>query len=197
MTPYEYSDEAVVLEYCLGLLPAGAEKKFKELLERDAELANEIKQVKFALEAYVSAQYRIPQQGLREKVLTVLDYLAKEKNLDLTDLPAINKYSDAQAWYSALSHLLPDEKKGLFFLPICINPAYSLLLISSARDIPEEVHDNLTESFIVLEGECECHIGGHLLVARKGDYIEVPKQIHHSIRLLSPYVVAVRQQVAA
>ena len=66
----------------------------------------------------------------------------------------------------------------------------------SRTDVDDEVHEHEQESFLVLEGECECHIGDTVYRLGPGGFIEIPLHLNHNVRVLSPYVVAVLQHIA-
>jgi len=63
---------------------------------------------------------------------------------------------------------------------------------------PDEVHTDVWESFIVLEGECECYIGTDTVVRLKaGGYLEIPMHEHHDVKIISDYVVGIMQRIAS
>jgi mannose-6-phosphate isomerase-like protein (cupin superfamily) len=67
------------------------------------------------------------------------------------------------------------------------------MLVISKIDVPEEEHDNYLESFFILKGRCECTIGENFYKLGAGDFIEIPLNTPHNIKLSTPVVVAVLQ----
>jgi len=70
------------------------------------------------------------------------------------------------------------------------------VLFISKVDVEEEIHDHERESFIILEGECECHIGHDVIRLGPGGFVEIPMYTPHNVKVISPYVVAILQRVA-
>ena len=62
--------------------------------------------------------------------------------------------------------------------------------------VDDEVHVNEKESFLVLEGECECYVGDNVYRLGPGGFIEIPLHEHHNVKVISEYVVAVMQRIA-
>jgi quercetin dioxygenase-like cupin family protein len=68
--------------------------------------------------------------------------------------------------------------------------------VISRVDVPEESHEEVFESLLILKGECECTIGTETIQMQAGDYIDIPLHIPHNVKVLSPYVVAILQHKA-
>jgi mannose-6-phosphate isomerase-like protein (cupin superfamily) len=71
---------------------------------------------------------------------------------------------------------------------------YVLLLVEQA-DYPDEVHDDLLECFIVLEGECECYIGDDVIHLGPGGFIDIPLYTHHDVKVIKGPVLAIVQRL--
>ena len=67
-------------------------------------------------------------------------------------------------------------------------------LIWTKDDYPDEVHDDLQVCFMILEGDCKCYVGEKVLRMGPGDFFEIPMHLHHDIKIVSPYVMAVVQR---
>src|SRR5215218_5198592 len=52
--------------------------------------------------------------------------------------------------------------------------------------IPDHVHSRHDETFLVLDGEYQIRLGDEVVVARRGDYVFVPRGTAHSYRNLGP-----------
>jgi mannose-6-phosphate isomerase-like protein (cupin superfamily) len=70
------------------------------------------------------------------------------------------------------------------------------MLIVSKTDFDNEVHVGEHESFIILEGECECTIGDKVFRLKPGGFTEIPLYTDHDVRVLTPYVTAIVQRIA-
>jgi len=96
-----------------------------------------------------------------------------------------------------VGHLIPEgipEGKDLQILRH--NDSVTQILVTSSVDVADEVHHHERESFLVLEGECECHIGDTIVKLGPGGYIEIPMYEHHNLQIRSQRVVAVLQHMA-
>ena len=199
MNAQEYIESGLVLDYCLGLMDDAGKTAFEQALALYPELAEEVKAVQGGLDKYVSAYSRIPAATVKEKIMSSLENLLLEKQMDLNRLPLINKFSNHQAWLAAMAPLLPKEKTGERFMHVLTGTdTVTQVLVMSSTDIEDEVHDDVWESFIILDGECECHIGTDTVVRLKaGGYLEIPMHEHHDVKVISDYVVGIMQRIAA
>lgn len=95
-------------------------------------------------------------------------------------------------WQEATQGISPPE----FFENIYLHPLESsekreLFVIWVKEFVETEVHHDLLESFLILEGACECHITdekGNTRIVRmgQGDFITMQLGETHDIRITSP-----------
>jgi quercetin dioxygenase-like cupin family protein len=71
-------------------------------------------------------------------------------------------------------------------------------------DLIEEAHhqNEFQESFLILEGTCECDLGGKIIRLQPGGYLDIPFDTPHVIKVTTPengFVKALiqRRKVAA
>ena len=199
MNAQEYIDNGMVLDYSLGLLTGEDKAAFERALLAYPELADELKALQTGLEKYASAYSKAPSSSTKEIIWGTLENLLLEKEMDLNKLPLINKFTDYKAWYNAVKPLLPKTVSGEPFMHLLTGTdTVTQVLVMSATDIPDEVHEDVYESFIILDGECECHIGTDTVIRlQAGGYIEIPLHQHHDVKIISSYVVGVMQRIAA
>jgi len=199
MNEQEYIESGMVLDYSLGLLTGPEKLAFEHALKLYSELDQVLKAVQEGLEKYASAYSNLPLPSTKGKVMNALENLLHEKQMNLNKLPVINKFSDPGAWMAAVAPLLPKVVDGEPFMHILTaTDSITQLLVMSATDIPDEVHEDVWESFIILEGECECHIGTDTVIRlTAGGYLEIPMHEHHNVKIISKYVVGIMQRIAA
>jgi mannose-6-phosphate isomerase-like protein (cupin superfamily) len=170
-----YISSGILHEYCLGTLSAGKREAVELVCARYPEVARELQQL---------------QQAIGEEV-------KKEKAREASAFPLINKYSDHNEWKRIVSSLMPEEiKPGLHSIVLRRTEGVRQQLIISTVDVPPEMHELEYESFLILEGECTCYIGGTTLYLGPGSFVDVPLQVTHDVKVRSPYVVAVLQHQA-
>lgn len=188
----DYINSGILQEYTLGLLSAADRADV-------AAACNRYPEVKEALAALQQSADTTPAPpaDLQDSIWQVLDNINKEKAADPGDLPVINKYSDHQHWLRIVQPLLPSGiPQGTDMQVLRSNEGITQVLVCSATAVPDEVHTHERESFLVLAGECACHIGSNIVRLWPGGYIEIPMHTHHHVVALSARVVAILQRIA-
>ena len=67
------------------------------------------------------------------------------------------------------------------------------MLVVTKLDVPQEMHDDIAESFFILKGRCTCTIGDEQVTLNPGDHLDIPLHVNHDVKLESPYVIAILQ----
>lgn len=180
--------------YCLGLLTDEEVKELKLMCTRFPEIKQELETIEFALETLAMQTAITPPNELKGRLLKKLG-LEQTVPLDLQNLPVITAQTYYGDWLDALAHLIPkDPADVIVFQPLTQTPALTHSLVYTRMSIPEETHDDLIESFFILEGSCRCMVDGQEYVLNPGDFLEIPLYVKHDITLLTPHVVAILQQ---
>lgn len=199
MKAEEYVENGLVLDYCLGLLINDEKLAFEKALESSPMLAEELRSIQEGLNKYVAAYSLTPPYVLKDKIWGTLENLLLEAHMDLSNLPVINEFSDPKVWMDAVRPLLPKTlTDGRFMHVLTHTDNIQQVLVMTATDVEDEVHSDVYESFIILEGECECHIGNDTVIRVKaGGYVRIPMHEHHDLKIISPYVIGIMQRIAA
>ncbi len=147
-----------------------------------------------AMEQLALAMAVKPARDLKKNILERIDQ-NKFQALDQDHLPVIDHDADYHAWLSAFRHLIPENPlDSLLFYPLTDYNRLKQSLVFTRMNIPDETHEDLKESFFILEGTCTCTVDGIDHFLKPGDFLEIPLHVHHEIRLTAPYVVAILQQ---
>lgn len=199
MKAEEYIESGLVLDYCLGLLKDADKLAFEKELASSPILAEELKSLQQGLSKYVTAYSQTPPPALKDKIWGTLENLLLESQMDLSNLPVINQFSDPKAWMNAVRPLLPATMPEGHFMHVLTNTdTVQQVLVMTGMDVADEVHHDVYESFMILEGECECHIGKDTVIRVKaGGYVNIPMHEHHDLKIISEYVVGIMQRIAA
>ena len=116
--------------------------------------------------------------------------------ITLQNLPVIDAYSNYLEWLAAVEHLIPAEPFEPFFAEVLKQDEKTTqTLIITQLGVPEETHKDLLESFFILKGQCTCTVGNDIFTLNAGDFLEVPLQVKHDIKIDSPYVIAILQEI--
>lgn len=197
MNVQEYIDSGVLHEYCMNTLSETQKAEVERVCAQYPEVNNELHQLQKTLEQYANNAALWPGARLQETIWSTLDNLNKEKAGNLNDLPVINKYSDHNNWKRIVIPFMPEHvTKDFSVQTIRESGGVTQMLVISKIDVPDETHENERESFIVLEGECECYVGDNVYRLGPGGFIDIPMHTSHNVKVLSPYVVAVLQHIA-
>ncbi|GAB3894693.1 hypothetical protein GCM10028803_10040 [Larkinella knui] len=192
----EFINSGILNEYCLGLLRP---EEIQEV-ERMAVLYPAVQQAidrKFKTLKGSRNKKPVPTQNLKNRILDTLNQLGEPPAFDLADLPRITAYSDSEQWQRTVASIQPTrEFRNLYVHPLRENDGISQFMIWVKEDVKPEDHHDERESFLILEGECECRIGGETIRLSAGDYVDIPLDVEHTVRVLSPEPVkAIVQRV--
>jgi len=197
MNIQEYIDSGILYDYSIGLLSDTEKTAVEQVCARHPEIKTELLSLQQSLESYVVETAVWPAAALQESIWSTLDNINKEKTGNLSDLPVVNKYSDHNNWKRIVMPFMPKEmKEDRIIKTIRQSGGVTQMLVVSKTDVEEEVHELEHESFIILEGECECYVGDNIYRLGPGGFLEIPLHASHNVKVLSPHVVAVLQHIA-
>lgn len=180
--------------YCLGQLNAEEMEELKLMCSRFPEVKRELEAIEFALETMALQTAISPRDELKGRLFEKLGF-EQTTRLDLQNLPIIDDSTNYKDWLDALGHLIPkDPEEIIIFQPLTQTPALTQSLVYTRMSIPEETHEDLIESFFILEGSCRCMVDGQEYILNPGDFLEIPLYVNHDITLLTSHVVAILQQ---
>jgi mannose-6-phosphate isomerase-like protein (cupin superfamily) len=176
-----YIESGIIEEYCLGLLSTEVAAEVTNYAEQHDAIRNEIELTEATLANYAAA-HRSLEAG-KHTFLHNITNLTAEENLQLDKLPLITLYSDYQKWKAVITGITPNiPMDGCFGHVLTMNPSVEQYLIWLDGELVEEAHNDVQESFLILEGSCECNLGGRIVNFAAGDYFEVPLFTHHTIK---------------
>jgi mannose-6-phosphate isomerase-like protein (cupin superfamily) len=191
-----YISSGILEDYCLGVLNDAETAQVDQLACMHPEIRTEIAAFQNALEQYAVAVAEYPSPRLKNNLFDILDNLAKEYSLSAENLPLLSKYSDHKNWLKLVKPMLPASLEEEMLIKILRNDEEALQsIVWLKNEYPDEVHDNLKECFIVLEGECECHIGSKVIKLGPGDFLDIPLYEHHDVKVIKGPVLAVVQRL--
>jgi mannose-6-phosphate isomerase-like protein (cupin superfamily) len=137
-----------------------------------------------------------PPAHVKNKILELIDNLQLEEKAKLDQLPLLNKYSDHNKWLQIVKPVLPEKLNDKMFVHVLRDDKkVSQILIWTAIDYPDEVHEDVEESFIILKGKCKCYIEQESVELGPGGFLEIPMYKHHDVKVLESPVLAVVQRV--
>ena len=153
-----------------------------------------------ALTAYAIAYSHLtphaaPPSRLRQNILDKIHALQaqdkKSKLFDINHLPLLTPESNWLDWEATVKHIpTPCDYDNTHLHPIESNDKRDLFVAWVKEYVEEEVHFDLLESFLLLEGSCECHITAlngtkSSVCLYAGDYILLEVGEVHDIQITS------------
>jgi mannose-6-phosphate isomerase-like protein (cupin superfamily) len=189
----KYIESGILEEYCLGLLGEEDQAFLIQMTMLYPEIKEELNAVELTMEKLASTSSVKPAPANKEKILARLGFETPGAWTDFTRLPAIDKNADQQAWLAALKQLIPGKPSEDFICEVIRkDDELQQMLVIAKTDVPEEEHAEYVESFFILKGRCECTVGNSRFKLGAGDFLEIPLNVKHNIKILSP-VVAILQ----
>ncbi len=194
----EYISSGVLEDYCLGALSDTQMAEVEAVCAKHPEVKEELVSIQKALEGYVTEQPVWRKAALKSPIWETLSNINLEEEAVPGKFPIINKYSDHNNWLKMVAPLKPkDFKEGTYIDVIQHNEQVTQMLVMSYIGQDEEEHDDLKECFMILEGECECNIGGKIIPLKAGGFIDIPLHTSHSVRVMpGSCVTAIMQRIA-
>ena len=194
LTPYINSG---ILElYVLDELSAKERKGVERMVKLYPLLKDELAAIENALEKHALNNAVKPSERLALSIVSVVDNLEKERLLDIENLPIINPFSNYKNWLPlAQEYLNITLTDGIFSKVLQQSDKITQVLVVSEIDIPEEIHEGEHESFLILDGRCECIINGNSHLMGPGDFMAIPLLEPHDVKLKSKRVTAILQHL--
>jgi mannose-6-phosphate isomerase-like protein (cupin superfamily) len=185
MNVQEYIVSGILQEYCLGLLS----EKEKEVVERNCR---QYPAIQAALDA---CRRQAPDPALKETIWNLVENVNREEK-GLEGLPVLNRFSERDTWLKMVQPFLPGKlEQDLFVRTIRDDAGCTQFVLWTKIDIPEEVHEDVQECFIVLDGKCECYVGDEVFRLSAGGFFEIPLHVPHRVKIISSDVLAVVQRM--
>lgn len=191
-----YTESGIIEAYCLGLLPENEAAAITLAAAKDPLLQQKIVETEEALKNYGHVSHA---SSLKESILDRLSSIPVAAKIDIANPPLINRNSDVDDWNEAIAHIEPETDHGNIKTSFITYSDQLQLCIAWLFDrLEEDEHheDEFEESFLILEGSCECNIGGKIFRLKAGDFLDIPYNTHHTIISTSPqgYVKAIIQR---
>ncbi len=148
-----------------------------------------------ALLVYAELHAVKPPLSMRDRILANMQKLKTLENnrqpFTLENLPLLTPEANWLDWEAAVKGIEPSEDfEDVHMHLLEDNDRRELNLVWVKKEVEEEVHHDVLESFILLEGSCECHIvdekGNKRIVKMcQGDYISFKIGEVHDIQITS------------
>lgn len=192
----------MIQAYILGELPPEQAQTIEAQALTDPELAAALDELRLTTEGLAQAAALAPPPHLRARIFGAIAELAKEEAFDLAAPPIINRHADASRWRAATRNLRPHGLlNGVPMYVVYDSPERQQVLLWLEDTLAETQHaeDEFIESFLILEGTCDCLLGDQYINMQAGDFLQIPPDTLHTMRNTTPSgpVIALVQRLIA
>jgi mannose-6-phosphate isomerase-like protein (cupin superfamily) len=203
MNQLEDFKESGILElYVMGATSEAENSEVERMLGSHPELKQEIDQISLSLEAYALAHAVEPNPKLKPLVLAMIDFIDRMQQGEAPANPPIltpaSKPEDFAEWLNRDDLREPEAFDDVFVKVIGVSMQATTAIVW-VKDMPySEIHTDEFESFLIVEGSCDFHLGNKIVKLGPGDHLTVPLNTQHSIKVTSEVPCkAILQRVAA
>ncbi len=148
-----------------------------------------------ALNTLAKSQAILPSPKIKSRILEKLKDLNQKRReqgpIDLLNPPLITENSNLQDWLLATKNMHPPaDFKDIHLEPIKSDQNVDMFVAWVSKMVPEEIHHDILESFMLLEGSCTCHItdpngNTRLVHMQAGDHITMNIGETHDVIITS------------
>ncbi|WP_276345567.1 cupin domain-containing protein [Daejeonella sp. JGW-45] len=179
--------------YAMGLLSGVEKDKAEENIIKYPELRAELDKIELSLEKLATAAAIEPPRSLIDEILNRISVPELTGN---TFLPLLSSDSDYRDWQRLVRDYIPgDFSDGCYSKVIRETAQVTQILLVSSTDFDDEIHTDLHESFLILQGKCKCTVGNKEFFMEAGDYTEIPLHEVHRVEIVRKPVIAILQRI--
>jgi len=193
-----YIKSGILELFVLDLLDETERADVLDMLSRFPVLEKEISEIESTLQMYAHSIAIEPPKSLKAKIERSIADTVQEKNMDLDNLSMISAHSDYQNWMNLVSKYFPMAFEAENFSEVLRNEnGITQVLVVSSVDIDDETHDDVHESFLILQGQCRCTVGEESFYLNPGGFTQIPLNENHKVEITSSTpVMAIAQYVS-
>ena len=198
----EYIESGILELYVLGITSDKENEEIEKLALSTFEIAEEIKNISEAVEAYTLQNSVAPDPTIKPFLMAMIDYTERLKNGELPSFPPVlnetSTISDYDQWIYRTDIKLPENFKDFHAKIIGYTPEVTTAIIWIKDMAPQEVHQHEFEKFLILEGTCNITIADKVYSLKAGDFLSIPLYKKHDVKITSLIPCkAILQRIAA
>lgn len=189
-----YIESGILELYVLNVLEETERSEVLGMLRRYPQLRQEMEKIEYTLERYAQATAIVPPETAKRKIKATLDHAVKEQAMGIHDMVLIGEDSDYKNWLRLINEHFPLAfQQDNFCEVLREKDGVKQVLVVSSFDIPDETHEDVHESFLILQGQCKCTVGPDVFYLEAGGYTQIPLHEHHQVEIVRAPVMAVVQ----
>lgn len=177
----------VVESYCLGQLRGVELKKFVHALASNPDLESKVRSVQLSMSGKSNISETELSQDSKKSLFEKIRAMDEPRAMPNLDAELINPNSCHLHWKGLTDNLdFPNTKDPIHLIPIRLEEKIHQFLAWVKDGVEHEVHTDMIESFLLLEGICECQVGTETHSLTAGSFLEIPLHTSHSIKVTTP-----------
>ena len=198
MSLIDYIHSGMIEDYCLGLLTPDEMEDVAKQANLNPEIKERIEEYQLALKQYATALNPDNVESHKKKLMEILDNLEAETSIEIKNLPLINKYSSSKKWLPLAKSVFPSAlTEPTLMYKLRDEKGINQFLIWTIADAPYELHDDVYETLLLLEGECICRVGEDAYHLNSGDFLAIPLHKPHNLEVVNGPVLLLVQRLEA
>lgn len=184
-----FIESGILDMYVLGATTSEQNQEVERMAAMHVEIRNQIEEIQKTLVHLVGTQSVEPSPALKPLLLATLDYMERRRNGEPESFPPIlheeSSLKEYGEWLQRLDMRLPESFTDFHAKIIGYTPEVITAIVWIKEGAPYEVHDDVSERFLIVEGACMVKIEKEIHLLFRGDYLSIPLHKGHSIEIIS------------
>jgi mannose-6-phosphate isomerase-like protein (cupin superfamily) len=187
MSQYNESSSERVALCVMGLLKPAERTSLEAEAVNDPVLREELDEAQRIMAAMAMKDEVFPPPALRTRMLEAVRNLQAARKADGRPpvLHPQSRATDYTAWLDPLQLNYPTDAGPLHVIELHEQDGELTALVWLTDGSPEEVHVDVVEKFLILEGSCEITVGRDVHILQPGSYLSIPLHVPHTVRVTS------------
>lgn len=193
-----YIKSGILELFVLDLLDEAERTDVSLMISEFPVLEKEVQLIEDTLQSYANSIAIKPSISVKARIDAAIVESVEESRMDLDHLSLISEHSDLKNWLKLVNQYFPSAFEAENFSEVLRSEnGITQVLVVSSTDIDDETHDDVYESFLILQGQCRCTVGEEVFYLNPGGYTQIPLNENHKVEITSDSpVMAIAQYVA-
>lgn len=198
----EYIESGILELYVIGELSISEMAEVEAVVANHEEIRAELQEISEALEIYAQHNSFLPSPLIRPLLLATIDFSERIKNGEVNDNPPVlnekSTIQDFAKWLDRPDMILPVDFKEIHVKIIGHSPKVITAIVWIKDGAPQEVHSDVLEKFLIIEGSCNIIIEDDVHQLTAGDFFSIPLYKKHYVDITSSILCKIiLQRIAA
>ncbi|MES2593448.1 MAG: cupin domain-containing protein [Bacteroidota bacterium] len=198
----EYINSGILEMYVLGLTSDAENIEITKLVASNSEIKMEVEAIETSIMAYANSEAVEINTSVKPLIIATIDYTERLKNGESPTFPPVlnenSKVSDYAAWLDRSDMVSPETFDDIYIKLIGHEPKVISAIVWIKDFAENEIHDDLFEKFLIVEGSCDIIMEKETVSLQAGDVLTIPLHMGHMVKVTSKIPCKiVLQRVAA